>query len=805
MLIYSVFIISLSSLIFEVLLTRVFSISQWNHLSFMVISIALFGFGASGTFLSILETNIREGVHRLKSGSTIKLLVSMYAISSIGAFLTLNHIPLDYFRLAFEFVQGLYLLLSYLILSVPFFIAGTIISLAYASMPEKTALVYLASMGGSALGAVIPFPLTPVLGEENMIILSSMIAATPLIWNDTPRHHSSPVPGGRSPHRFRGTGPFITITVLGIILIHPRLNALTHISPSPYKALNQTLRLPDTRIKQTSSSLKGRIDRVDSPHFRFAPGLSLKFPGSLPVQQAVFTDGDEPFTLYHLKKASDLDFARYTLSYMGYRLHKSPPRRTLVIEEGGGIGIACAKASGCPDITVVHSNAQLAHRIGRHYTIPVVPENPRAFSARTRTRYDVIHVENWGASLPGTAALNQDHLLTIDAFAGYFNRLSCTGVILVSRILLLPPSDSIRLWANAYEALKQSGIRSPENHMIVFRDWQTYVLIITSYPLTSTDIIEKTAHRLNFDIVYMPGIHADRVNRFNIFKSPHHFSALQQAAAAYRNGNEKKFFKLYQLDVAPQTDQRPFPARFMKWSKFRSIYKMTGSRFYSLMLSGECVIWVVFIEALLISAVLLIIPAVASVKIGERPAVRPMVYFLSIGAGFMFIELYFIDIFTLLFADPIVSFSIVVSALLIFSGIGGYFSRYIGPGGLNKTMTVLIVLLVLTPLCLDSVMDLLLQSPKMVRYVAAPLIMSPTGILMGFPFAVGMQYLLTGPMQRVYAWAANGCASVSASIFSAHIALSSGIPTILYLAAAAYAIAYACRGKGKQKPSREDE
>jgi len=53
----SVFILSLSSISFEILLTRIFSISQWNHLSFMVISIALFGFAASGVTIQIITTS----------------------------------------------------------------------------------------------------------------------------------------------------------------------------------------------------------------------------------------------------------------------------------------------------------------------------------------------------------------------------------------------------------------------------------------------------------------------------------------------------------------------------------------------------------------------------------------------------------------------------------------------------------------------------------------------------------------------------------------------------------------------------
>ena len=59
MLLVSVFFVSLSTLAFEVLLTRVFSIGQWNHLSFLVISIALFGFGFVGEMLAAQREELR--------------------------------------------------------------------------------------------------------------------------------------------------------------------------------------------------------------------------------------------------------------------------------------------------------------------------------------------------------------------------------------------------------------------------------------------------------------------------------------------------------------------------------------------------------------------------------------------------------------------------------------------------------------------------------------------------------------------------------------------------------------------------
>ena len=175
MILTAVFFLSLSALAFEVLLTRVFSISQWNHLSFMVISIALFGFAASGTFLSIIDTRKKGWEKRLSSNDSIKILIILYTVTAIASFVVLNRIPLDYFRLPLEPIQTLYLLTAYLLLSLPFFFTGLVVSIAYAFIPEKTGLVYFASMGGSALGAIIPFLLIPFFGEGKLIIVAALI------------------------------------------------------------------------------------------------------------------------------------------------------------------------------------------------------------------------------------------------------------------------------------------------------------------------------------------------------------------------------------------------------------------------------------------------------------------------------------------------------------------------------------------------------------------------------------------------------------------------------------------------------
>jgi hypothetical protein len=89
MLLTAIFFVSLSTLAFEVLLTRVFAIGQWNHLSFMVISIALFGFGASGSFLGLCGRSKPRRQWRLPSRLSIAILLCLYSISAILSFLVL--------------------------------------------------------------------------------------------------------------------------------------------------------------------------------------------------------------------------------------------------------------------------------------------------------------------------------------------------------------------------------------------------------------------------------------------------------------------------------------------------------------------------------------------------------------------------------------------------------------------------------------------------------------------------------------------------------------------------------------------
>ncbi len=765
----------------------------------MVIGIALFGFAASGTFLCILDMKKKQWEKHLSKKRSLFHFTYLYTVFTIGSFVALNNMPFDYFRLPLDTAQALYLLAAFLLLALPFFFTGVIATIAYSCLFEKSGLVYFATMAGSACGALLPLPLLPFLGEDKLIIISALLPVVmmPLKWPLQKSEHSKKenlkINATQKRQKVSAITGLLIIIISSAFLISPVGDFIIKINPSQYKALSQALRFPGTRITRTVNDLKGRIDHVKSKYIRFAPGLSLKFADKLPLQQAAFKDGDNLFVLYDIRTQKDALFSKFTLPYSGYTLADNAAN-VLLIQHGGGSAIPCAIASGVKDITVIEQNPEIAKTVRNHYHIPVINQNPRSFLAGSNKRFNIIHIENWGASIPDMTALTQEHLLTIDAVTQYLNHLTDKGILIISRKLLLPPADSIRLWGVAYESLKSLDIESPEQHIIILRNWDTFTLIVSPNPFgeKGIGIIKKFVKDFNFDLVYFKGISSDMTNIFNIFDKPYHFLEISRLEKAYQSGTEKSFFQSYFLDVFPQTDNRPFPSRFLKWSDFSKLYKSRGSRLYSIFMSGEIIVSVVLLEAFVISIFLLVLPLLAASRKRKKPFKSHIFFFLSVGAGFMFLELFFIKRFILLFGNPTVSFTVVVSGILVFSSIGGFWSQRMGPNGFKKTLIALIFVLIIIFVSLDTITHYILGFSSFKRFLLAFLLLLPAGFLVGLPFPLGMRYLLKTPVDRAYAWTANGCTSVLSSILSAQIAISSGISTILVCSVLSYILAFLC-------------
>jgi len=737
----------------------------------MVISIALFGITASGIVLNLARNRLgRPGALRRE----IETCVLLFSICSVVSFLVVNGLPLDYFKLSTDLWQLLYLAVTFLLFSLPFFFSGLVSALAYSYQSEKSGRIYFASMTGSAGGALLPITLIPLLGLRGAILLAALIPAAVLV----PLYV----------HQRRAWILPVCVTC-GIVLLFffPRLGAIT---PSPYKLLSQYKQYPDTHVVDTAQTIKGRFDQVKSPYIRFAPGLSLKFRGNMPAQQAIIRDGDAQLVLYDLK-SSELKrgegFAAYTLSYLGYRLAPNAGS-ALIIQRGGGLAVLCALTADIDSVRLIEELPYLARAARSQYSasgnkLEVIQESPRLYLAESNEDFDIIHIENWGSSLPGMESLFQEHLFTEEAFVEYLSHLTHRGIIVLSRRLLIPPADSLRLLAAVKGAFTSKGISDPAPHLALARNWDSFLIVVSNAPLSNEQIEElrRYTDERNFDLIFYPGISTGELNRFHVLDHPYY----HESTVSVLKGSHALYLKDFPLNVDPQNDDRPFHNQYLRWSKIGELLKNVGSPMYALVLSGEMIVVIVFAIALLISFLLLYLPV--ALTAGRAP---PMIlYFLALGAGFMFVEMAFIKELTFLLGDPVLALSFVLAAILLFSGAGGFASDRLKANNLKWILALLaatvLVLAILIYFLVQAIMSLALW----IRIVISLLVILPASFLMGFPFPTAIRLLVRNSAHRAYGWAANGSTSVLTSIVAVQIAMIAGISKLFLAGGLAYVLA----------------
>jgi hypothetical protein len=250
------------------------------------------------------------------------------------------------------------------------------------------------------------------------------------------------------------------------------------------------------------------------------------------------------------------------------------------------------------------------------------------------------------------------------------------------------------------------------------------------------------------------------------------------------------FFRDYVLDVAPQTDRQPFPGHLLKWTRLPDLYRMLGSRLHAFGWSGEVVVALALTEAALVSALLLLPPLRMISRRKEKISFHGTLFFLGIGAGFMLAELLFVYLGTFLLGDPVISLTLTLAGTLVSSGLGGLWAGRRNPALLRTSLAAAALALSLTAGSLMVLSPHVLALPAPGRGIVLLFAVALPGFLMGMPFPLGMRYLAQSPPAKSYAWAANGCAAVLASILSAQIAVSAGFAWVLAAAVAAYGVAF---------------
>jgi hypothetical protein len=760
-------LLSAAALAFEITLTRLFSVTQWYHFAFLAVSVALLGYGASGTALDLVPRWSRPPTARRTA-----TLATLFAVAVVGAYLSLNHLPFDSYRIAWERSQVLYLVLYYLALTVPFFCAGLVTGLLLTAYPDCAARFYAANLLGSALGGLVPVVAFSLLGEGTVLAIAALSFLAALAFQ-YPRHNIY--------KSFLLLAPCLLLLFLAWYLPSP-----FHLRLSPYKDLSQVLRFPDAEIVWNRWNAFSRVDRVASSAIRSAPGLSLSYPGELPAQDGLFVDGDDLSPVLRMTDRGDL--AAYLPVALPYQLR--PGGRALVLEPKGGLDIWVALSQGATSVVAVVSNPLLVEAAGGVYQdgrVQVVVEAGRSYARRSDEAFDVVHLalsDGYRPVTSGAYSLGERYDLTVEAFADYLARLRPGGILVVERWLQLPPSEMARAGATAIQALRRRGVADPVAQLVVVRDWQVGLILLKNGSFTPDELAmtREFCRVQSLDLVALPGLTEAETNRFNVLDEPVFFDTFRQLLA-----EPEALYATQTYNVRPSTDDHPFFFHFFKWGQSQAILQQLGKTWQPWGGSGYFVLVALLGVALIASGVLILLP-LAFRRREERDnrgsRGRVFVYFGLLGLGFLFVEIPLIQRFILFLEQPIYAFTVVVAAVLLFSGLGSLAALRLPP---RRTLPVLVVAILIYPLGLPLLFQSFLGTPLTLRLLVTGFSLAPLGFLMGTPFPGGLAWLREqAPGLVPWAWAVNGCMSVLASVLAAMIALSAGFSWVLGVAALTY-------------------
>lgn len=460
-----VFCLSAAILAYEVVLMRMFSIAQWHHFAGMIISIALLGFGLSGTLLAL-------GRDRLLARGPLVFALAAMGFVVYAPFCTwlAQQIPFTPFLIVWQPRQLGYLLAIYLLLVVPFTCGALAIGVALAMARRRGTVgrTYALNLFGSGVGAMLglalgSLPLPVKMNEYKELAKARAMADAKIVET---QHH----PLGRVD-----------------VLACPTLRVAPGLSMAYPGAM------PRQRVVFVDGDGGSAINRTNSKADAMA--FLEWLPSAAPYQVA----RPARALVIGVGGGTDLQQAqRFGATATGVEMHPAI------------VGLARQAVPGVA-IETAEGRAFIRHS-SEHYDL-----------------IQISLLDSLATTAAGVGAANESYLYTVEALQEFIGHLSADGVLCITRWLKNPPRDNLRLFATAVEALERIDVRAPGRQLLFVRGWATGTLLVKRSPFLADEIarVRRWADERVFDVDYFPGATETDVNRRNVMAEPIYYRSMQ--------------------------------------------------------------------------------------------------------------------------------------------------------------------------------------------------------------------------------------------------------------------------------------
>ncbi len=795
--------VALATLMYEVLLTRIFSVTMWYHFAFVAISIAMLGMTVGALIIYVRpEWFPPEAAKRQLAVTALLFPVLMFF-----SFLTQLSIP---FRVHPSVVAAYAIAFTYAVITVPFVASGMAVCLALTRFPRDVGKLYAADLIGAALGCVLLVWVLEITdGPTSVLVICALAALGTLTFAfDTDRRSLRDWSLALAPLlRAAASGHTVLVRhqrgILRILYVKAGFEARPL-----YERWNSYSRV----------RVNGDPNKLEEP---YAWGLSPTFPADRKFYQ-LHLDIDTAAGTVITKDTgnpADFDHLKYDVTNIGYYIR--PNGRVLVIGVGGGRDILSALLFGAREVTGVELNRNILDTVNgrfgdfsghldRNPRVHFVNDEARSFVARGRECYDFMQIsliDTWAATAAGAFVLSENALYTVEAWDLFLEHLSDNGLLSVSRWYYQSrPGEVYRLTALASASLLRRGIANPQQHMMIIRSLRGSdhsegegpdgigTLLLSPSPIAAQDVarLEVEARRLQFEVVVSPTFAAD------------------DTFARLASGRDlDAFTRNYPINIAAPTDDSPF---FFNMLRLRDVAHpwMTSLGKSTHNMEAVFVLGTLLITVIVLTLLCIFLPLKLTTDPGALRGAGPLLtFFASIGLGFMLIETSQMQRLIVVLGHPTYGLTVVLFALLLSGGLGSWLTNRVpierAADAGRIRLIVLVALLLLFGILTPAVADSLQRAETPVRVIASALMLGVPGLFMGMAFPLGMK-LASQRFNHLtpWFWGTNGATSVCASVLAVAIALSWSISAAFWPGCGAYAIglgAFAAAGARSPVPA----
>jgi hypothetical protein len=764
----ALFLVALATVMFEVLLTRVFSLTMWYHFAFMAISIAMFGMTV-GALLVFLRPDRWPEATLLHAMGQCALL---FAISM--AVVIFLHISL---YLPSPNVDMVPIVLTFIAVAVPFVFSGIFVCLALTRFRSQIAQLYAVDLAGAATGCLCVIAALHWLDGIGAVVACATLAALA----------SVPLLRGKP----QMVASLVTAAMAGTTIwsgVYLARHEVAAFNIQYIKGADQE----DLDYERWNSF--SRIAVLKPASAAMAWSMSPKFKGSLDVPsrwllidavagtQLIGFDGD----------LAKIDFLRWDLPNFVHHLRRNA--RVAIVGPGGGRDVLTAKLFGQQRVLAVEINGDIMHVVNERFgdftghlqrdpRVTFVNDEARSYLAREKERFDIVEltfIDTYAATAAGAYVLTENSLYTVEGWKVFLDRLDDDGLLAVSRG---ETTELGRLIALGRAALLATGAALPERHMVLLTNrrpglpWvhRMGLLLVRKTPFGKEELgrIRSLAKQLGFEIELEPEAARSR---------------LYSSLAAGRGLEDFPAARV--INYNAPTDDQPFFFHMIRPSAW---LLMRGAE--SSPASGAAVLLMkLLLTVAALTLTCIVLPLVlARIKLTRGDAAL-LGFFAAIGTGFMLIEVSMLQRLIVFLGHPIYSLSVILFVLLLAGGLGSYLSTRFSDHRLRaagvQVLLVLTAVLATAGLVTVPLITFFGDAETPVRIAVSGLLLAAMGVFMGMAFPMGMRLAMASHRELgPWLWGINGAMSVFASVLAVVIAMALGISASFWTGVASYVIA----------------